>query len=92
MNFNNKAAPGAGCAVAASEIIVALDNGPRTFSSLIHSIRASSDATMTAALAELTEGGFLQRDGGEFSLSPRGAALVGACRRQRRPRGGPRRH
>jgi hypothetical protein len=38
---------------------------------------------MTAALAELTEGGYLQPDGGsKFSLSSRGRDLVAVCRRR----------
>jgi len=55
----NEAPTGAGRAVAASEIVVALDHGPHSFRSLMRSIRAASDSIMTAALSSLAADGFV---------------------------------
>jgi hypothetical protein len=74
-------APGA--SVAAAEIVIKLDHTSHTFGSLMRVLRAPADAVVTAAIAELTEGGFLQRDGSRFSLSRRGRDLVRRCRPRR---------
>ena len=70
--------------VAASEAIFELAREPKTFVSLLRSIRCPSHAVMTAALAELSADGLIERVGGRFSLTPRGEELVRACRPGRR--------
>jgi DNA-binding HxlR family transcriptional regulator len=75
-----------------AEVVVKLSREPHTFQALMHSIRGSSDSTMCAALAELIADGFAEHSGPKFCLTQRGRALVSACQRQGRPRGGKRRH
>ena len=80
----NKAPSGAGLAVAASEAVFQLARGPKTFLSLLRSIRCPSHSVMVAALAELTADGLIEQVNSKFSLTARGRDLVTACRPGRR--------
>jgi DNA-binding HxlR family transcriptional regulator len=77
----DRAATSAGLA---SEIIVTLSRDTHTFQTLMRAIRGGSDAVVAAALASLSEDGFVSRVGSRFSLTSRGRDLMTRCRPGRR--------
>jgi hypothetical protein len=88
MKRPTKSASGAGRSVVAAEIVCRLDPHAHSFAALMRLIRGASDSVVTAALSELLGQNLIRRFGGKFQLSNKGFALVTACKRQRRPRGG----